>query len=545
VVCNDTTMIDDAELLRRYAEQHSDAAFAELVQRHIGLVYAAALRQLHGATHRAEDVTQGVFIDLARKAPSLSRHRQLAGWLYTSTHYAAAKLKRTEQRRQQREQEASAMHETNASSGLPADWEQLRPVLDDAMHKLTESDREAILLRFFQGRSFSEVGEQCGITADAARMRTERSLDKLRVLLARREITSTTSALGLLLANQPVVAVPATLAATVTGAALASAVGGGAATLLFMNSKAIVTTIGAAMAVGFGVYEYHDARTARAGTAALVLERDALHARVREMEQRVELADERISEIQQQMQATRTMKDATAFALPPPKTEAVQTASAGEGGYTFRATTAAQARALNAQNVDATYAALYRQLNLTPAQREQFRNLMLDRQESGERLFKSAVAAARAKDPRIGRAEMHEVFEATNAQTHLEQQAELRRVWGDAAGQALQQYQATLPIRGIANQLASALFNSASPITPVQSDQVVNILAQHARGPVGKIEAAALDIEAAAAQVQSQGLLNATQLDELRRVMLRVQEQSKSERERMAAPTTAAKTPGS
>ena len=94
--------MNDSELLRRFAAEHADDAFAELVRRRIGLVYSAALRQVGGDAHRAEDIAQEVFIDLARKARSLARHPALIGWLYTSTHFAAAKSNRTEQRRSRR-----------------------------------------------------------------------------------------------------------------------------------------------------------------------------------------------------------------------------------------------------------------------------------------------------------------------------------------------------------------------------------------------------------------------------------------------------------
>src|SRR5436190_108428 len=104
-------MSDDATLLRRYAEQNSEAAFAELVQRHVSLVYSTALRKTGGNVHRAEDITQSVFTALARKAAPLSRRTTLAGWLYLSTHHAAAELMRGEQRRQAREQEAHLMQE--------------------------------------------------------------------------------------------------------------------------------------------------------------------------------------------------------------------------------------------------------------------------------------------------------------------------------------------------------------------------------------------------------------------------------------------------
>src|SRR5471032_518085 len=114
------TMSGDPELLRRYVEERSEAAFAELVQRHLNLVYFAALRQVGGDVHRAKDVAQSVFTDLARKAATLSRHAVLTGWLYTSTHYAAAKALRAEQRRQTHEQEAQTMNEILQSSAPEA-----------------------------------------------------------------------------------------------------------------------------------------------------------------------------------------------------------------------------------------------------------------------------------------------------------------------------------------------------------------------------------------------------------------------------------------
>src|SRR5439155_1150122 len=116
-------MNDDAELLRRYAEDASESAFGELVARHIDLVYSAALRVVGGDTHLAQDVAQTVFADLARKARALSRHEVLTGWLYQATRFAAAKAVRTERRRSSREKEAVAMQELSSD----ANWERLRP----------------------------------------------------------------------------------------------------------------------------------------------------------------------------------------------------------------------------------------------------------------------------------------------------------------------------------------------------------------------------------------------------------------------------------
>ncbi len=274
-------MSDDAELLRRYAEQRSEAAFAELVRRHLNLVYSAAVRLTRGDTHRAEDVAQMVFTDLARKAAALARRPVLAGWLYTSTHYATAKILRTEQRRQTREQEAHAMHELLSSATPEADWDRLRPVLDAAMRELNERDREAVLLRFFEGRGFAEVGARLNLTENAARMRVDRALDKLRMRLSEHGVTSTAAALAMALAGQAVVAAPAGLAATVTGAALtgAAASGGAWAVLQFiaMNKLqiGIVSTVIVAAGTGAVLQQQANAQVQR--------EIDALHQENRQI----------------------------------------------------------------------------------------------------------------------------------------------------------------------------------------------------------------------------------------------------------------------
>ena len=239
-------MNDDAELLRRYAAEGADDAFAELVRRHVNLVYSAALRQLNGDAHLAADATQLVFTDLARKAVTLAGHRVLAGWLFTSTRYATAKLVRGERRRHVREQEAQLMHElTQDDPAAHLDWQQVRPVLDEALGELNETDREAILLRFFEGRDFAGVGARLHVADNTARMRVERALDKLRALLARRGVTSTSAALAAALANQAVLAAPAGLAASVTGAVLA----GGAAGAVAVAAGAGSATGGVASAV--------------------------------------------------------------------------------------------------------------------------------------------------------------------------------------------------------------------------------------------------------------------------------------------------------
>ena len=281
-------MPPDSELLRRYAEEASEEAFAELVRRHIDLLYAAALRQV-GDSHRAQDVTQMVFTDLARKAGELCRRPVLISWLYTSTHYAAAKVIRTEMRRQAREQEAQTMQELLSHSTPVADWNQLRPILDSAVSELPEDDRSAILLRFFEGKKFADVGETLGLNEDAARKRVDRSLDRLHGLLARRGVTSTAAALATILASQPVVAAPAGLAALTTAGALAAAHGNIVTFLHLMSmTKAkigIITAIVAAGAVGLVVQQQANTKL-RAANASLLQESQAA-AQLRDENQRL------------------------------------------------------------------------------------------------------------------------------------------------------------------------------------------------------------------------------------------------------------------
>jgi RNA polymerase sigma factor (sigma-70 family) len=235
-------MSTDAELLQRYARDRDERAFAELVQRHLGVVYGAALRRTGGRTHLAEDISQKVFTDLARKAASLSHHPALTGWLHRSTRYAAIDAIRSEVRGQKLSETLAAMPDTNLPPEVQVEWSRLRPVLDEVLDELKDTDREAMLLRYFEGLSFTEVGARMNLSENAARMRTERALEKLRGQLGKRGVTSTTAALGLLLANSAFGAAPAGLSATITSTALASAPAtGGLVTFLLMNKIAITS----------------------------------------------------------------------------------------------------------------------------------------------------------------------------------------------------------------------------------------------------------------------------------------------------------------
>lgn len=214
---------DDSALLRRYAENHDETAFAELVQRYLNLVYFAALRQVGHDAHRAEDVTQAVFTQFARKASSLVHHQAPAGWLHTTTRFISSETMRAERRRSDREQEAHVMENLSNDPSTTANWEQLRPVIDDTLNELGTSDREVVLLRFFAGLPHAQIGQKLNLSENTARMRVDRALEKLRTSLVKRGITSTAAALGTVLANQALASAPAGLAASTTSFALSEA----------------------------------------------------------------------------------------------------------------------------------------------------------------------------------------------------------------------------------------------------------------------------------------------------------------------------------
>jgi RNA polymerase sigma factor (sigma-70 family) len=215
-------MPDDRQLLTRFADDGSEAAFGELVARHVALVYSAALRQTGGDAHLAQDIAQLVFTDLARKARALSDNVVLAGWLHRATIFAAKQILRGERRRRAREKEAVTMNAIQSESENN-DWSQIRPLLDEALDRLDKTDRDALLLRFFEQQSLAQIGARLGSNEDAARKRVNRALEKLRAILAGHGVTTTAAALSSAIPADASQTVPAGLAAKLTKASFSAA----------------------------------------------------------------------------------------------------------------------------------------------------------------------------------------------------------------------------------------------------------------------------------------------------------------------------------
>lgn len=247
-------MTEDRQWLEAFRRDQSEFAFRCLVERYLGLVYSAAFRLVNGDAHLAQDVAQLVFINLANKAHCLPANVVLAGWLHRDTRFTALEMLRKEQRRIVREQTAVTMQSLE-NAGVNVDWSRLRPLLDETLQALDPEDRNAILLRFFEGLSFAQVGSALGLSEDTARKRIGSSLARLRERLAAQGVTATASALSVALVTHGVERVPSGLSQQIAAAALTSS----AATtstvgiLTFMSSaKTTVVLVAGALLLTIG-----------------------------------------------------------------------------------------------------------------------------------------------------------------------------------------------------------------------------------------------------------------------------------------------------
>jgi RNA polymerase sigma factor (sigma-70 family) len=459
-------MDSDSELLRRYAEGGSEDAFRELVRLRLGLVYGCAMRQL-GDERRAQDVAQEVFADLARKAPFLCRRPILVSWLYTSTHFATANLLRRERRQRARDHDAHLMQDIHSDSAHDEDWRRLRPVLDEELHGLEGGDRDAVLLRFFEGKSYSEVGESLKLSEDAARKRVDRALERLRVRLSGKGITSTSAALAAVLTGQVAMAAPAGLVGIVASAALTQSAGTAVTATGFLSSAAATAAalgVAGVLAIAAGGAAIHEALLSQGASVELSSLQRQYAASLRDA-------------ASEEAKVAEAEKSLASLGKPTQKPQvAAPTAAGGQGatspmdpharGIAFMArhpeVKAAFLAEVDAKNL-AEYSALYTSLGLTPDEIQRMQVLLRFGNGFGRSIQSGTLMLSATDD--------------SSATAYASQQAQLKALLGDDGYQLYQQYAQTVSARAFTTSLASLLADSDSPLTTAQAQSVASVLA--------------------------------------------------------------------
>jgi RNA polymerase sigma factor (sigma-70 family) len=276
--------MDDMQLLREYASRNSEEAFATLVSRHIDLVYSAALRHV-GNHHQAQEISQAVFVILARKARSLSAGTVLAGWLFRTARLTAANYLRTEIRRARREQEAYMQSDPTNNNGER--WREVAPALNDVIDSLREKERDAIVLRYLQGKDYRQVAATLGGSEEAAQMRVSRALEKMRKQFAKHGIATSAAALAGVMAAQGAQAAPSGVATTVSAAAIHGATLSASTLTVVEGTLKLMAWTKVKFAVGAGVvallaWQYHqnavEARQVEAARETLARDRKTFAA---------------------------------------------------------------------------------------------------------------------------------------------------------------------------------------------------------------------------------------------------------------------------
>jgi len=237
------------ELLANFVKNGAESAFRELVTRYFDLVYSTAVRLVDGDTHRAKDVSQVVFADLAKMAGKLSPRTTLGGWLHRHTCFVARTVMRGERRRRARERQAVEMNALNDNdSVLPL----IAPILDETIQELGPDDRDAILLRFFEQRNLRSIGEALGTSENVAQKRVARAVEALGALLQRRGVALSLGGLAGALATSAVTAAPVGLALSLAGTVWAGAGASGiaASAEVAISAKLTIALVGAIIVVG-------------------------------------------------------------------------------------------------------------------------------------------------------------------------------------------------------------------------------------------------------------------------------------------------------
>lgn len=467
-------MATDAELLGRYSSEGSEDAFRELVERRFGLVYAVALRQVGGDAPLAQDVAQHVFSKLARQASSVSTHPVISGWLYRTARFTAIDVVRGERRRKVREAEAQLMQDMPNND---LDWTNLRSTLDEAITAMGEKDRDMVMLRLFEERPFREIGRALQISEDAARMRFERALGRLREQLHRRGITSTAAALAVALSPQAFATAPLGLAGSIAGAALAGVKLTTSASVItsltaFMTMKPIplISTVIAVLALSVGVNQAYHARADAAEAFDLQFKIADLNLRI-DAYTRSEPMGAIASPI---MVGDTTPALVAASEKEVLAAEVERVRKAYEANRQLRETNLEYQhlqlqRAKVAARLD--YAPDYHRWGLTAGQISEFEELMAQRAASQMDIAAAIRSEGLQPDDPLSQ-------ELSRAEEERFERA-MQELLGESGFSRFMQREKLAPVRALIGQVAGAVHHTTAPLTAEQSVRLSEIIVRH------------------------------------------------------------------
>jgi hypothetical protein len=385
------------------------------------------------------------------------------------------------------------MQPTEEMEDGEVEWSRVKTVLDEMMDELGARDREAVLLRFFEGRAFGEIGAALRVSEDAARVRVNRALEKLRGLLEKRGVTSTAAALGGLLAGNAAVAAPAGLAASVTGAALVSAgsvaagtavVGASAAgaastgILSFMTMTKLVTGVAcvvAAVSLGTAVFVQTELKRERAQGSIYAREGEIVRQRADELTARLVDAEKRARDVENERDSARkALEEALAKSKEADTKQTMSSARMGlEIANVLYADSGFQEASLKKflTSVKFKYAPFYRKMGMSKTQVEQFENALLTREQA--QIDQNAAARSQKlsiSDPSLGKV-ANPGFE--------EAYAELRRVLGDDGLKRFSEYENAVGAQGETGGMLAASLYSEAPLTLDQAEMLAEMMVAH------------------------------------------------------------------
>jgi RNA polymerase sigma factor (sigma-70 family) len=414
----------DHELLAEFVKNGSESAFSALVARYVNLVYSTALRHTSNP-HHAEEVTQAVFIILARKAGSISSNVVLTGWLYQAARLTAANYRRDNQRRQQREQQAIMESALNDPADEP--WKLIAPILDEAMDALGVTDRDAVLLRYFENKPLAEVGAALGVSEAAAEKRVSRALERLHAILTRQGVALRATAIAGAITANAVQAAPAALAATITAAAL-TATSLTSATVAMTTLQKIAVTAVLAATISGGIYAAKQASDARKEVQELQAQQAPIVEQIRQLQTSLTDATNRLTDLTAENSELKSGKDKTEVLKLRGEVAAMRTQLASLKNVRPEATNAADGLHVRTFRIDPrgflekADSALGHPVNSTPTQitADYFasKGINLEPPKSVYLNTSNAVLIARATDPELNAIESL-LAESTPAQINI------------------------------------------------------------------------------------------------------------------------------